>query len=149
MTNTRNQNYLDIYLNTESFEELINYKRIKNFMERYKWAIKSYSALRKVLEKYLALLKKNERNEITEGELLDEFINWVRYQEWRNNWLLDKWLTNKLKSNERKNYEKYTLSSLIEQVLEKINNNDNKLNKLKTWLQAIVANYVYFKWTKN
>jgi len=99
--------------------------------------------------KILSITKKNERNEITEGELLDEFINWVRYQEWRNNWLLDKWLTNKLKSNERKNYEKYTLSSLIEQVLEKINNNDNKLNKLKTWLQAIVANYVYFKWTKN
>jgi len=119
-----------LYKNCYSYSDKIDYQKIKKFMEFYQNNIKSYSALRKVLEKLLSYDKK-EKSENFKKEGIHEFINWVRYQEGRKNWLL----------NNRCCY----LSELIESIWEETSN----YKYLKTWLQAIVANYVYFKWTKN
>ncbi len=119
-----------LYKDCYSYGDKINYQKIKKFMEVYQDNINSYSALRKVLEKLLSYGKKSKW-EIFENEGIHEFINWVRYQEGRKNGLL--------------NNKYLSLSGLVESVWEETKN----YNKLKTWLQAIVANYVYFKWTKN
>ena len=115
-----------------SFDGKINYKKVKEFMGDYKENIKSYSALRKILEKLLSYWKKMKQPTYSfEEQWINEFISWVRYQEGRNNGLL--------------NNKCCYLSELIESVWEEKKNYDD----LKSWLQIIIANYVYYKWTKD
>jgi hypothetical protein len=99
----------------------------------YKDVIKSYSALRKVLEKLLSYWKNKEKLNNFEQKWFNEFVSWVRYQEWRKNGLF---------KNEK---EPLKFSKLIESVWEEKKNYED----LKTWLQIIIANYVYYRWTKN
>jgi len=99
------------------------------YLKHYLESIWKYSALRKVYEKLLSYGKKNDKFDE------NDFLTFVAYQKGR--WVI------------RWNWIDF--HKLCKKVLDWLKNDSesNIYESFKKWFAAIVAYYVYYKWTKD